>query len=199
MRCVQNSTSGLLLALHWQERLQTCLKLGKTQQGASTQSRSARFQAIPCQQPTWIRCNGHIEPHAGNSNGNHLVILLTHRYSKLRSAVPVSETKASHAALNLTKMGLCGTEFLNYLLKDKEPQLIGKLFNALCSFLRFKELVTTANHRQKNSQTEWYNKIIVSPLPQKINEHHSFWDRFVQPFTNVYNTASYGCLTARCV
>lgn len=69
-----------------------------------------------------------------------------------------------------------------------EPQILSCLFAAVCRYLHYQHLTTTAYQPQAYGQKEWFNNTIVARLPHYVAENQTDWDPFVQPLTYVYST-----------
>lgn len=74
------------------------------------------------------------------------------------------------------------------------PQLVGKFFTTLCSFLRLNTLTTTDSQPEANVLVEWYNQTIVAILWNYAAEHQHDWNQYMQLFTYIYN-AQTNCAT----
>lgn len=118
---------------------------------------------------------------------NLFVVILTNRYSKLKTAISTAEitsTQLDHVFFH--EWAMC--YFIHdVILSYTGQQFVGKFFKSLCIYLGLKKLSRTAFQQQTNGQVEGYNKNLVSRLQMCIAEYQQNLEIIVQPITFAYN------------
>lgn len=124
--------------------------------------------------------------------GNDFIVVKTGRYPNLTRAIPTSKTNATEGVHIFVEDWIVPYDIKDQLMTDNDPQLVGKLFDAVCAAMGTESLITTNFHLQTNGQFERYNKTILNRLFHYKSEHQKDRDTFVQPLAYAYNAQTHG-------
>jgi transposase InsO family protein len=69
------------------------------------------------------------------------------------------------------------------LLTDNGPQFTAKFFQAVCSELGIRKIITTDYRPQTNGQVERYNRTILASLRGYVSKRQDDWDDFTSAIT----------------
>ena len=119
--------------------------------------------------------------------GNEYALVITDRFTKLCRSVTLRNTKAVTVATVFLDLRVYAYGAPSYVLTDNGPQFAAKLFEAVCTMIGIKHVLTTAYHPQTNGQVERFNKTLAARLRHYVAEHQKDWDEFVQPLTYANN------------
>lgn len=122
--------------------------------------------------------------HMTNS-GKKYIFITTDLYSKLKKAVPITNTTATRITNIFTEQWARNFEIPPTVLTDNGPQLTSKFFAELDEELGVKTVKTTKYHQQAHHQVELFKAIAISRLLREA-EHQKAWDTFVLSLTYTY-------------
>ena len=108
--------------------------------------------------------------------GNHDILVISDRYSKLVRTVPLKNITAAHIAQAFVHNWV----FLHgppvRLLSDNGTQFTARFFQNICRILGIRNVFTTTYHPQANGQVERFNRTLTSALRKYVGEHPKDWD-----------------------
>lgn len=90
--------------------------------------------------------------------------------------VPVPKVTAPLVTTALLEHRVARHEILNTILTDKGPQLVSKVFTALCNSLGTKLDTKTDYHPEPNGQVKGFHKTLIASLHQYIDYRQSSRD-----------------------
>lgn len=102
-------------------------------------------------------------------NEDQFIIVITDRYSKLTSSVPISMTTAPYIASVMLNHCIIPYEIPNSILYDNGPQFVAELWKNTCHILGFRLKTTTAYHPQTNVQAKHYNGTISTSVITSVD------------------------------
>lgn len=121
-------------------------------------SDTSHSSSYSCKQPLEFIAMDILVPLQKTPNGIQFFIIVTDRYYKLPLAIPLSNTVPSRDVLMfIDKLNVLYDRH-TFLLPGNGAQIVSIFLDSLCSVITVEWLMTTANHGERNSETDGSNK-----------------------------------------
>lgn len=116
-----------------------------------------------------------VEPLHPSSLGNHYIVVIYDRFSKVTRSVTFKGIISLTVAREYWRSSY-GSR--TYLLLDNGVQIASKIFKNTCHIIRIQNLFTTAYHAQTNSKVKGFNRTISASILHYVVEHQKAWNEF---------------------
>jgi len=127
-------------------------------------------------------------PLARTAAGHRLILVITHRFTKLVRALPMDGTTAVDCASAVLNNWVAAYGPPDRSLSDGRPQFTSHFWGQVCNLLSIEPRVTSPSHSQTNRQTERFNRAVPTILNHYVAEHPRSWDQLLGALTLAYSS-----------
>jgi transposase InsO family protein len=122
-----------------------------------------------------------------NIDGYKYLMIITDRYSRFMTAVPMKDKTAQTAAQALMQGWISKHGSCNLLITDRGKEYANEIFQELARRFNFTHNFASAGHPQSNGLTERLNRTVIQYFRKCLNGSND-WLALLPPFELAYNS-----------